>query len=79
MNTEERKASITSAELYAAAVVEEELKKAGIKAASIEGQALIIYTANLLAAHREEIREMYKTSQALLRRWIVEHSEEWLQ
>ena len=74
MNTEERKANITAAELYAVDVVEEELKKAGIKTASIEGQALIRYTANLLAAHREEIREMYKTSQDLLRRWIVEQS-----
>lgn len=74
MNTEERKDSITAAELYAINVVKEEFKASGIKTTSIEGQALIRHTANFLAAHRKEIRKMYKTSQDLLRRWIVEQS-----
>lgn len=66
--------AVTAAEIYAAKVIEEELNRKGIAPESIERKIIITRTADVLAAHREEVRDMYKKSRQLLAGWIVKMS-----
>nr|DAP86365.1 MAG TPA: hypothetical protein [Caudoviricetes sp.] len=63
---------ITAAEIYAVKVIEEELKRKGI--GRHEGQIVIMRVAEVLTAHKEEVRDMYKKSEKLLGDWIIEMS-----
>lgn len=65
---------VTKAEIYAVKVIEEELNRKGIAPNSIERKIIITRTADVLAAHREEVRDMYKKSGSLLRDWIMKMS-----
>lgn len=74
MDNEKRlclKRAVTAAEIYAAKVIEEELYRKGITQNSVERKIIIMRTADVLAAHREEVRDMYKKSKQLLADWIV--------
>lgn len=64
--------AITAAEIYAVKVIEEELKRKGI--GKREGQIVIMRVAEVLTAHKEEVRDMYKKSEKLLGEWIIEMS-----
>jgi hypothetical protein len=66
--------AVTKVEIYAVKVIEEELNKKGIAQNSIERKIIITRTADVLAAHREEVRDMYKKSGLLLRDWIIKMS-----
>lgn len=66
--------AVTKAEIYAAKVIEEELNRKDIKTESLERKIIITRTADVLAAHREEVRDMYKKSRQLLAGWIVKMS-----
>lgn len=66
--------AVTKAEIYAVKVIEEELNRKGIAPESIERKIIITQTADVLAAHREEARDMYKKSRQLLAGWIVKMS-----
>lgn len=50
--------AVTNAEIYAVKVIEEELNRKGIAPNSIERKIIITRTADVLAAHREEVRDM---------------------
>ncbi len=65
---------VTKAEIYAVKVIEEELNRKGIAPNSIERKIIITRTADVLAAHREEVRDMYKKSGMLLQDWIMKMS-----
>lgn len=66
--------AVTKAEIYAVKVIEEELNRKGIAPNSIERKIIITRTADVLAAHREEVRDMYKKSGLLLQDWIIKMS-----
>jgi SOS response regulatory protein OraA/RecX len=66
--------AVTKAEIYAVKVIEEELNRKGIAPNIIERKIIITRTADVLAAHREEVRDMYKKSGLLLRDWIIKMS-----
>lgn len=66
--------AVTKAEIYAVKVIEEELNRKGIAQNSIERKIIITRTADVLAAHREEVRDMYKKSGLLLQDWIIKMS-----
>lgn len=66
--------AVTKAEIYAVKVIEEELNRKGIAPESIERKIIITHTADVLAAHREEVRDMYKKSGLLLQDWIIKMS-----
>lgn len=66
--------TVTKAEIYAVKVIEEELNRKGIAPESIERKIIITRTADVLAAHREEVRDMYKKSGLLLQDWIIKMS-----
>ena len=66
--------AVTKAEIYAVKVIEEELNRKGIAPESIERKIIITRTADVLAAHREEVRDMYKKSGLLLQDWIIKMS-----
>lgn len=66
--------AVTKAEIYAVKVIEEELNRKDIKTESLERKIIITRTADVLAAHREEVRDMYKKSRQLLAGWIVKMS-----
>ena len=66
--------AVTNAEIYAVKVIEEELNRKGIVPNSIERKIIITRTADVLAAHREEVRDMYKKSGLLLQDWIIKMS-----
>lgn len=66
--------AVTKAEIYAVKVIEEELNRTGIAPNSIERKIIITRTADVLAAHREEVRDMYKKSGSLLQDWIIKMS-----
>lgn len=55
-------------------VIEEELNRKGIAQNSFERKIIITRTADAMAAHREEIRDMYKKSGSLLKEWITKMS-----
>ena len=65
---------VTKAEIYAVKVIEEELNRKGIAPNSIERKIIITRTADVLAAHKEEVRDMYKKSGLLLQDWIIKMS-----
>lgn len=67
--------AVTKAEIYAVKVIEEELNRKGIAPESIERKIIITRTADVLAAHREEVRDMYKKSGLLLQDWIIKMSD----
>ena len=52
--------AVTKAEIYAVKVIERKI--------------IITRTADVLAAHREEVRDMYKKSGLLLQDWIIKMS-----
>ena len=66
--------AVTKAEIYAVKVIEEELNRKGIAQNSIERKIIITRTADVLAAHREDVRDMYKKSGLLLQDWIIKMS-----
>ena len=66
--------AVTKAEIYAVKVIEEELNRKGIASNSIERKIIITSTADVLATHREEVRDMFKKSGLLLRDWIIKMS-----
>lgn len=66
--------AVTKAEIYAVKVIEEELNRKGIAQNSIERKIIITRTADVLAAHKEEVRDMYKKSGLLLQDWIMKMS-----
>ena len=66
--------AVTKAEIYAVKVIEEELNRKEIAPNSIERKIIITRTADVLAAHREEVRDMYKKSGLLLQDWIIKMS-----
>lgn len=66
--------AVTKAEIYAVKVIEEELNRKGIAPNSIERKIIITRTADVLAAHREEVRDMHKKSGLLLQDWIIKMS-----
>ena len=66
--------AVTAAEIYAVKVIEEELNRKGIAPESIERKIIITRTADVLAAHREEVRHMYRQSRLILAEWIVKMS-----
>lgn len=66
--------AVTKAEIYAVKVIEEELNRKGIAPESIERKIIITRTADVLAAHREEVRDMYKKLGLLLQDWIIKMS-----
>lgn len=66
--------AVTKAEIYAVKVIEEELNRKGIAPESIERKIIITRTADVLATHREEVRDMYKKSGLLLQDWIIKMS-----
>lgn len=66
--------AVTAAEIYAVKVIEEELNRKGIAPEDLERKIIITRTADALAAHREEVRDMYKKSRQLLASWIVKMS-----
>lgn len=66
--------AVTKAEIYAVKAIEEELNRKGIAPNSIERKIIITRTADVLAAHREEVRDMYKKSGLLLQDWIIKMS-----
>ena len=66
--------AVTKAEIYAVKVIEEELNRKGIAPNSIERKIIITRTADVLAAHKEEVRDMYKKSGLLLKDWITKMS-----
>ena len=66
--------AVTKAEIYAVKVIEEELNRKGIAPNSIKRKIIITRTADVLAAHREEVRDMYKKSGLLLQDWIIKMS-----
>ena len=66
--------AVTAAEIYAVKVIEEELNRKSIVPESIERKIIITRTADVLSAHREEVRDMYKKSRQLLAGWIVKMS-----
>ncbi len=66
--------AVTKAEIYAVKVIEEELNRKGIAQNSIERKIIIARTADVLAAHKEEVRDMYKKSGLLLQDWIMKMS-----
>lgn len=66
--------AVTKAEIYAVKAIEEELNRKGIALNSIERKIIITRTADVLAAHREEVRDMYKKSGLLLQDWIIKMS-----
>lgn len=66
--------AVTKAEIYAVKVIEEELNRKGIAPNSIERKTIITHTADVLAAHKEEVRDMYKKSELLLQDWIIKMS-----
>ena len=77
MDNKERlclKDAITEAEIYAVKVIQDELKKQGIEKQSLNGRVAITRTADVLAHHREEVRDMYKKSKGLLAEWIIRES-----
>lgn len=65
---------ITEAEVYAAKAIREELEAAKIREGSGEWNVFTERAAEIMAAHRQEVRDMYHTSKALLREWIVKES-----
>lgn len=66
--------TITAAEIYAVKVIQDELKKHGIEKESLNGRVAITRTADVLAHHKEEVRDMYKKSKGLLAEWIIRES-----
>lgn len=66
--------AVTKAEIHAVKVIVEELNRKGIAPNSIEEKIIIARTADVLAAHREEVRDMYKKSGLLLQDWIMKMS-----
>lgn len=64
---------ITAAEIYCANLISEELAKRGIKPNSYSWKMTVNRSADLLAAHREEIRSMYRSSKGLLRQWMLKN------
>ena len=66
--------AVTKAEIYAVKMIEEELNRKGIAQNSIERKIIIARTADVLAAHKEEVRDMYKKSGLLLQDWIMKMS-----
>ena len=62
---------ITEAEVYATKVIKEAAK---IREGSGEWNVFTERAAEIMAAHRQEVRDMYHTSKALLREWIVKES-----
>lgn len=66
--------AVTKAEIYAVKVIEEELNRKGIAPNSIERKIVITRTVDALAAHKEEVRDMYKKSGTLLKDWIMKMS-----
>lgn len=65
---------ITEAEVYATKVIKEELEAAKIREGSGEWNVFTERAAEIMAAHRQEVRDMYQTSKALLREWITKES-----
>lgn len=65
---------ITEAEVYATKVIKEELEAAKIREGSGEWNVFTERAAEIMAAHREEVRDMYRTSKALLREWTAKES-----
>lgn len=66
--------AVTEAEIYAAKIVEEELQREGITTESYEWRIIITRTADVLAAHREEVRDVYTRSKDFLADWILRMS-----
>lgn len=66
--------AVTAAEIYAVKEVQKELKRQGISEKSFEGRDAIARAGEALAAHREEVRDMYRKSKKLLANWIVQQA-----
>lgn len=65
---------ITEAEIYAAKAIREELEAARIREGSRVWRMVTLRAAKVMSAHRQEVRDMYKTSKALMRGWIIKES-----
>lgn len=65
---------ITEAEVYAAKAIREELEASRIRRGSRVWRMVTLRAARVMSAHRQEVRDMYRTSKALLREWITKES-----
>lgn len=65
---------ITEAEVYATKVIKEELEASRIRRGSRVWRMVTLRAARVMSAHRQEVRDMYQTSKALLREWITKES-----
>ena len=65
---------ITAAEVYAAKAIQKELEASRIRSGSRVWRMVTLRAARVMSAHRQEVRDMYHTSKALLREWIVKES-----
>lgn len=65
---------ITAAEVYAAKAIREELEASRIRRGSRVWRMVTLQAARVMSAHRQEVRDMYQTSKALLREWITKES-----
>lgn len=65
---------ITAAEVYAAKAIQKELEASRIRSGSRVWRMVTLRAARVMAAHRQEVRDMYQTSKALLREWITKES-----
>ena len=65
---------ITAAEIYAAKAIQKELEASRIRRGSRVWRMVTLKAARVMSAHRQEVRDMYQTSKALLREWITKES-----
>lgn len=65
---------ITAAEVYAAKAIQKELEAMRIRRGSRVWRMVALKAARVMSAHRQEVRDMYQTSKALLRTWIMRES-----
>ena len=71
---QEEHIEVTAAEVFCVKCIEEELKKAHVRMSSAYGQTVVQKTTELLTCHKQEVRDMYRTSKAMLREWIAKES-----
>lgn len=69
---QEAAVAVTAAEKYAVKVVQEHVDKERVP--EMVKREVFRRTADILLKHRQEVRDMYRTSKALLRQWILERS-----
>lgn len=68
------RAAVTAAEVYCVECIRKTLKAERVPEGGAYWREVTAKTEKLLLYHREEIRDMYRTAKAELRKWILEKS-----